>query len=242
MSTPPSVAGRAGLFIVFEGGDSVGKSTQVNLLEAALAQSGIAHLVTHEPGDTHVGLRIRHLLLDHGTGVVDPRAETLLYAADKAQHVEEVIRPALVEGTVVVCDRYVDSMLAYQGAGRELDLSELERIAEWATRGLRPDLTILLDADPVKAVAKVTSKDRLEDAGLDFHRRVRQFFLDLANRDPEHYLVLEALTTREGIASEIRGRLAELGLELSAPWDTLEAKAALPAPAATVEPFEESQS
>ncbi|MDN6798306.1 MAG: dTMP kinase, partial [Propionibacterium sp.] len=174
-----------GWFVVFEGGDGVGKSTQVELLADALADAGVSHLVTREPGGTPLGDNIRELLLDPASGDVAPRAEALLYAADKAQHLHEVVVPALAAGKVVVCDRYLDSMLAYQGAGRVLELREVADIADWATRGLRPDLTVLLDLDPDEAVGMKEHKDRLEQAGVEFHRRVRQGFLDLANADPE---------------------------------------------------------
>ncbi len=130
-----------------------------------------------------------------------------MYAADKAQHVYELVSPALESGQVVVCDRYVDSMVAYQGAGRALGQDEVSRIAWWAVGGLRPDLTVLLDADPGDAVARIKDKDRLESAGLDVHRRARQFFLDLAAAEPERYLVLNARGTREEIADAIRQRL-----------------------------------
>ncbi len=209
---------RKGLFVVFEGGDSVGKTTQLQLLEASLAASGVTHLITHEPGDTWLGLRIRHLVLDPDSGDIAPRAEALLYAADKAQHVTEVIEPALEQGVVVVCDRYVDSMLAYQGAGRVLNRDEVEKIARWATQDLRPDLTVLLDAAPHEAVATIESKDRIESQAHDFHVRVREHFLELAAADPERYLVLPALTSRSGLAAQVRERLEQLGVpKLSEP-------------------------
>ena len=196
-----------GLFVVFEGGDSVGKTTQVALLGAWLADRGVPHVVTRQPGGTEVGAELRRLVLDPSFGDVSPRAEALMYAADKAQHVYELVSPALESGQVVVCDRYVDSMVAYQGAGRALGQDEVSRIAWWAVGGLRPDLTVLLDADPGDAVARIKDKDRLESAGLDVHRRARQFFLDLAAAEPERYLVLNARGTREEIADAIRQRL-----------------------------------
>lgn len=206
-----------GRFIVFEGGDRVGKSTQVRALAAALAASGIDHVVTHQPGDTAVGQTIRRLVLDPASHL-DDRCEALLYAADKAQHVHQVVRPALAEGRLVICDRYIDSMLAYQGAGRDLGLTELETIARWATRGLRPDLTILLDIDPARAVGRVLDKDRLERAGADFHIRVRDEFLALAAADPERYLVLPALVSVRDTAARIREAVGHLlGCELAVP-------------------------
>lgn len=200
----------SGLFVVFEGGDSVGKTTQVRRLASWLADAGIDHIVTRQPGGTQVGAELRRLVLDPSFGDVSPRAEALMYAGDKAQHVYEVVRPALEEGKVVVCDRYVDSMVAYQGAGRALGLEEISRIAWWAVGDLRPDLTILLDADPGDAVASIKDKDRLESAGLEVHHRARQYFLDLAAADPERYLVLNARGTREEIAAAIRERLLPL--------------------------------
>ncbi|HEX5384242.1 MAG TPA: dTMP kinase, partial [Propionibacteriaceae bacterium] len=158
-----------GVFIVFEGGDGVGKTTQVDLLCGWLTNAGHEVVRTFEPGDTAVGAMIRRIVLDPATGEMSPRAEALLYAADKAQHLFSVVRPALQRGAVVVCDRYVDSMLAYQGAGRVLQLTDLERIARWATEDLRPDLTVVLDAELSDGVHAKSNKDRLELAGDGFH-------------------------------------------------------------------------
>jgi dTMP kinase len=141
---------------------------------------------------------------------MSPRAEALLYAADKAQHLYAVVRPALDRGAVVVCDRYVDSMLAYQGAGRVLAAAEVEQVARWATEDLRPQLTVLLDTEPELAVYAKADQDRLEAAGAVFHDAVRQSFLDLAAHDPEHYVVLDARGSREEIAAQVRERLAPL--------------------------------
>ncbi len=199
-----------GLFIVFEGGDRTGKSTQVRRLQAWLAEQGRPHIVTRQPGGTELGATLRRLVLDPASGDVDHRAEALMYAADKAQHVHEVIRPALGRGEVVVCDRFVDSMIAYQGAGRNLALDEVGDIAWWAVGGLRPDLTILLDANPDEAVSIKQHKDRLESAGLDFHRRVRQHFLDLAAQRPEEYFVMKAFSGRDQMAAQIVARVAPL--------------------------------
>jgi len=153
---------------------------------------------------------IRRIVLDPATGEMSPRAEALLYAADKAQHIFSVVRPALEHGAVVVCDRYVDSMLAYQGAGRVLDLADLERIARWATEDLRPDLTVVLDAELSDGIHAKAQKDRLESAGDMFHERTRQFFLELARREPERYLVLNARASREEIAAQVAARVAPL--------------------------------
>jgi dTMP kinase len=204
------VSTAGGLFIVFEGGDGVGKTTQVDLLCAWLTNAGQEVVKTFEPGDSTVGAMIRGIVLDPATGEMSPRAEALLYAADKAQHIFSVVRPALQRGAVVVCDRYVDSMLAYQGAGRVLQLADLERIARWATEDLRPDLTVVLDAELRDGVHAKSSKDRLESAGDGFHERTRRFFLELARQEPERYLVLNARASREEIAAKVAARVAPL--------------------------------
>ena len=202
-----------GLFIVFEGGDAVGKTTQMRMLVPWLRERGVDPVVTRQPGGTSLGRKLRKLLLGPDHPELVSRAEALIYAADKAQHVEELIRPALAEGRVVVCDRYVDSMIAYQGAGRVLDLAEVEQVACWATGGLRPDLTVLLDADPADAVATIATirpQDRLEAAGLDFHRRAREHFLRLASQALDRYLVLDARESREAIAQQVAARVGSL--------------------------------
>ena len=199
-----------GLFIVFEGGDAVGKTTQMRMLVPWLRERGVDPVVTRQPGGTSLGRKLRKLLLGPDHPELVSRAEALIYAADKAQHVEELIRPALTEGQVVVCDRYVDSMIAYQGAGRVLDLAEVEQVARWATGGLRPDLTVLLDLDPAEAVANIRQQDRLEAAGLEFHRRAREHFLRLAGEDPERYLVLGARESRENIAEKVAEKVLAL--------------------------------
>ena len=199
-----------GVFIVFEGGDGVGKTTQVELLCEWLADAGHEVVKTFEPGDSPVGAMIRHIVLDPATGEMSPRAEALLYAADKAQHIFSVVGPALRRGAVVVCDRYVDSMLAYQGGGRVLQLEDVERIARWATEDLQPDLTVVLDAELSDGVHAKSTKDRLESAGDLFHERTRLFFLDLARRAPERYLVLNARASRAEIAAQVAARVAPL--------------------------------
>ena len=197
-----------GVFVVFEGGDGVGKSTQTALLADWARQQGREVLVTLEPGGSPIGEVLRDLVLNPAWGDVSPRAEALMYAADKAQHVYEVIRPALDRGALVISDRYVDSLLAYQGAGRDLDADRVEQIARWATGDLLPDLTVVLDLDPAQGLATIEEKDRLEDAGHDVHLRARQAFLALADRDPEHYLVLAARLPIAELADRIRARLA----------------------------------
>ncbi len=199
-----------GIFIVFEGGDGVGKSTQTTLLADWLTGQGREVVVTLEPGGTELGAVLRDLVLNPKWGDVSPRAEALMYAADKAQHVHELVLPALQRGAVVISDRYVDSMLAYQGAGRDLDVDRVEQLGRWATSDLLPDLTVVLDLDPDQGVAGIADKDRLEGAGEQLHRRARQFFLDLAARDAEHYLVLPARDSVEAIASAVQDRVASL--------------------------------
>ncbi len=198
----------ASLFVVFEGGDSAGKSTQAALLAERLRQAGVEHIVTRQPGGTASGERIRDLLLDP-KAVLDDRCEALLYAADKAQHVSEVIRPALASGKVVICDRYCDSLIAYQGGGRGLDVGELNQLLFWATGGLFADLTILLDVAPNQAVSNICEKDRVEAAGEAFHARVRQGFLDLAAKNPKRYLVLNARQSVADIATQVRQAVGE---------------------------------
>jgi dTMP kinase len=210
------VSSAGGVFVVFEGGDGVGKTTQVDRLCAWLANAGHDVLKTFEPGDTTVGAMIRRIVLDPATGEMSPRAEALLYAADKAQHIFAVVKPALRRGAVVVCDRYVDSMLAYQGAGRALEPAEIEQIARWATEDLRPDLTVVLDAELSDGIHAKADKDRLESAGDVFHERTRQSFLELARRDPDRYLVLDARASREEIAAQVAERVTKL-LEVRTP-------------------------
>jgi dTMP kinase len=209
-----------GVFVVFEGGDGVGKTTQVDRLCGWLAERRYDVVRTFEPGDSAVGAAIRRIVLDPATGAMAPRAEALLYAADKAQHCYAVVEPALRRGAVVVCDRYVDSMLAYQGAGRVLALDEVEHVARWATEDLRPHLTVLLDTEPERAVQVKADRDRLEAEGAGFHERVRQLFLELAAREPEHYLVLDARASRDAIAAQVVERVDPL---LSALATTIEA-------------------
>ena len=199
-----------GLFVVFEGGEGAGKSTQVTRLAAALEALGHEVVVTREPGATEVGARIRQLLLDPAT-ILAARAEALLYAADRAQHVATVVRPALERGAVVVSDRYVDSSLAYQGAGRELDVTEVGALSQWATSGLRPDVTLLLDIDPAVGLARATgSPDRIEQESLAFHSAVRRGFLDLAAQRPSAYLVVSAALPPDEVHRAVLARVQPL--------------------------------
>ncbi len=199
-----------GVFCCFEGGDGAGKSTQSRALAAWLAERGYDALLTFEPGDTEVGRRLRGIVLDPATGDLSHRTEALIYAADKSEHVDTVVLPALAEGRVVITDRYVDSTLAYQGAGRDLDVADVERIARWATRGLRPHLTVVLDLPPGDGLARFGERDRIEGQPLEFHERVRAAFLSLAAADPEHYLVLDARAPAEEITARVVERVAPL--------------------------------
>ena len=198
-----------GFFVAFEGGEGVGKSTQIGRAAAWLRARGHDVLETREPGGTPLGQELRRLVLDPD-GHVTPRAETLIYAADRAHHVDTMIRPALEAGRVVLTDRYVDSTLAYQGAGRGL-LADARVVTTWATGGLLPDLTVLLDLDPGEGLARAgarSSFDRLESASLAFHEAVRAGFLALAAEAPERYVVLAADAPAEVLAEQVAAALA----------------------------------
>ncbi|MDQ0895296.1 dTMP kinase [Agromyces ramosus] len=202
-----------GLFITLEGGDGSGKTTQAERLAEWLAGEGRTVLRTREPGGTEVGIEVREIVLHH-RGDITPRAEALLYAADRAHHVATVVRPALGRGDVVIQDRYIDSSVAYQGAGRVLDPDAVRRLSEWATEGLRPDLTILLDLDADAARGRLdearTRFDRLEAEASEFHDRVRSAYLELAAAEPERFLVIDAALPVDEIAAAIRDRVAGL--------------------------------
>ncbi|MDY0827585.1 dTMP kinase [Microbacterium sp. BG28] len=203
----------SGLWITFEGGDGSGKTTQATLLEQWLRESGRTVVRTREPGGTEVGVLVRDIVLHH-RGEVAARAEALLYAADRAQHVETLVRPALARGEIVVQDRYLDSSVAYQGAGRVLDAGEIRQLSLWATGGALPDVTVLLDLDPASARSRLDAADkpfdRLEAEKDEFHARVRAAFLDLAAGEPQRFLVIDATVGVDEIATVIRERVASL--------------------------------
>lgn len=208
----------AGIFIVLEGGEGTGKTTQLSLLDQWLRESGHPVVRTREPGGTEIGERIRTLVLDHGQGEVGPRTEALLMAASRAAHVEQMIRPALASGALVLCDRYVDSSLAYQGAGRGLGVEPVAQVNHWATDGLSPDLTVVLDLVPELSRQRRSERDgggdgdRIESAEDSFHTTLRQAFLDRAANAPDRYLVLDASAPVEQIQRLIRERVSvELG-------------------------------
>ena len=212
----PAAAGagqakRPGVLLALEGGEGAGKSTQARLLAIWLRDQGYDVVTTHEPGATKIGMRLRALLLDTAHTGLAPRAEALMYAADRAEHVQTVIIPALERGVIVVTDRYVDSSLAYQGAGRQLPLSEIAALNKWATGGLLPELTIVLDLPPSLGLGRrLSSADRLESEPVDFHERVRQGFLRLAAAEPGRYLVLDAARPETEVSRDIQVRVRDL--------------------------------
>ena len=217
-----------GLFISFEGVDGAGKTTQVQQAHNYLQERGLRSLVTREPGGTPVGLTIRELVLHGlaafpsvavtgGTDVVDasddlaPRTEALLYAADRAEHVAQVVRPALDRGDIVLCDRYLDSSVAYQAGGRDLSEDVIRRLSLWASQGLMPKRTYLLDADPSQSESRLDHEpDRLESAGDDFQQHVRQAFLQLAQKEPDRFLVIDATQSIDQIWQIIQDDLDKL--------------------------------
>ncbi|MCR2762608.1 dTMP kinase [Microbacterium sp. zg.B48] len=217
---PGSAGARAGLFVTFEGGDGVGKTTQAALLEEWLVARGRTVVRTREPGGSEVGVLIRDIVLHH-RGEVAPRAEALLYAADRAQHIATVVRPALSRGGVVIQDRYLDSSVAYQGAGRVLGRDEVRDLSLWAAEGLLPDLTVLLDLDSGLARDRLAADDkpfdRLEAEHDGFHDSVRTEFLALAAAEPERFLVLDAARVPADLATDIQGRVQLLLDQRAAP-------------------------
>jgi dTMP kinase len=200
----------SGIFISFEGGEGSGKSTQTQLLKEYLESIGKEVLLTREPGGTPLGKRLREILLDRETGSISPRAEALLYAADRANHVYSLIQPALASGQVVITDRYLDSSVAYQGAGRILQPSEVARISRWATENLAPTLTVVMDIPAELGLSRLRSLDRLEAEPLAFHERIRQEFLNIAGSDPERYFVVDATQDKASIHAQIIERVLSL--------------------------------
>ena len=213
-ANPGAVNGQAaGLLITLEGPEGAGKTTQLARLEARLRAAGRAVTVTREPGGTPLGTRVREVVLDPAVDI-EPLGEFLLYSASRAQLVRDVLRPALERGETVLCDRYADSSLAYQGAGRGLSLPLLRQITAEVTGGLTPGLTVLLDLDPALGLQRAARRgqpDRLEQADLTFHRRVRQGFLDLAHAEPHRFLVLDATRPEDELEAEIWAAVSERG-------------------------------
>lgn len=198
-----------GLFVVLEGGDGVGKSTQASLLAEWLVARGHGVVRTHEPGGSPIGVDIRRLLLSTAEHPPSPRTEALLYAAERAEHVHAVVRPALERGDVVVSDRYLDSSVAYQGVARGLGAQRIQDLSRWATADLRPDLTVVLDLAPEPALRRSPDPaDRLEAEPLAFHEQVREAFLALAGAEPDRYLVLDADRPAEQVQADVRAAVA----------------------------------
>ena len=194
------------MFITFEGIEGSGKSTQARLLVEYLRGKGLNVILTREPGGVELSERIRSILIETGLNI-SSRAELLLFLASRAQHTDELIRPSLRKGHIVVCDRYIDASVAYQGYGRGLSIEMIKRLNDWATGGIRPNLTVLLDLSPEEGLKRVrTSKkmDRIEGENLEFHRRVREGYLEIARSDPDRFLVLDATRSMEEIQRFIR--------------------------------------
>ena len=202
-----------GLFITLEGGDGTGKSTQSALIGDWYTEQGREVVFTREPGGTDLGTELREIVL-HSRGHIAPRAEALLYAADRAHHIATVVRPALERGAVVIQDRYLDSSVAYQGAGRVLDPDEVRGVSMWATEGLVPDVTVVLDLDPAIGRDRLDAAnkqfDRLEAEALEFHTRVRDSYLAMVAAEPQRFLVVDATLDRDTIRDAIIARLSEL--------------------------------
>lgn len=195
-----SVSNYPGFFVVFEGGDGAGKSTQVQKLTEKLESLNETVVITREPGGTELGKKIREILLDQEEFEVTPRMEALLFAADRSINMSQNIKPALEKGNVVIADRHIDSSIAYQGVGRGLGPQTIEEISRWAVQGIVPDLTVLLDVDANTGQSRLQSKDRLDRESQDFHNKVNQAFRDLAKANPDRYIVIDAAKAIEEIA------------------------------------------
>lgn len=194
---------KKGLFITFEGADGCGKTTQIKLLDEYLRGKGYKTLLTREPGAKGLGVKLREILLNYD-GEVSPKCESFLFLADRAQHVDCIIKPALEEGIFVLCDRHTDSTVAYQGYGRGLDLEEIHHLNNIATGGLKPDLTFVFDVDVETSQSRVgAEKDRMESAGIEFFERVRQGFLEIAKQEPNRVKVIDSTQTIEAIHKQV---------------------------------------
>ncbi len=207
---PPQPSPPAGRLIALEGGDGAGKSTQARLLADWLRGLGHEVVLTREPGDSRIGPTIRQLVLDPANAGLSDRAEALLYAADRAEHVAALVRPALARGAVVVTDRYIDSSIAYQGVGRGLGADAVAELSAFATGGLVADLTVVLDVPADVGRGRFDTADRLEGEPEAFHQRVRQAFLDLAAKAPERYAVVDATGPPDVVASQVRSAVARV--------------------------------
>lgn len=203
-----------GLFIAFEGGDGSGKSTQSRYLAQHLETLGDTVILTREPGGTPIGDKLRSLVLDHGNGKIDARTEALMFAASRAAHVDQIIRPALHRGDIVITDRYIDSSVAYQGVGRNLGATPIRDLNAWATLGLRPDLTVLLDVPAstgrTRRHGRAVAEDRMEAESDTFHTNIREALITEAARNQDAYLILDARAPREEVAKAIQERVDNL--------------------------------
>lgn len=196
---------KKGLFITFEGTDGCGKTTQIELLKRYLEEKGYKVVLTREPGAKGLGEKLREILLNYD-GDVSSNCESFLFLADRAQHIDMLIKPAIERGEVVLCDRHTDSTVAYQGYGRGLDLDQIRMLNDIATNGVKPDMTFVFDIDIETAQKRVgKTKDRMESAGIEFFKRVRQGYLEIAKSEPERVKVLDATQTIETIANQVKG-------------------------------------
>lgn len=201
---------KKGLFITFEGADGSGKTTQLNNIKNFLEEKGFDVVVTREPGALDLGQKIRNILL-HYDGVVADRCEIFLFLADRAQHVETFIKPAIEEGKIVLCDRHTDSTIAYQGYGREQDVQLLKKLNEIAVNGLKPDLTMLFDVSTETAQERVGSeKDRMESIGIEFHRKVRNGYLELLKENPDRIKLINANNSIETVFEDAKNIIIDL--------------------------------
>ena len=199
-----------GLFITFEGGDGCGKSTQLELVKKYLEERGFKTLTTREPGSIGLGQKLREVLL-HYDGDVAPRAEAFLFLADRAQHIAKIVKPAIDNGVIVLCDRHTDSSVAYQGYGRGEDIEQINMLNNLATQGIKPDLTLLFDVSTEVAQTRVGSeKDRMESAGIEFHKKVRQGYLEIAKKEPQRIKVVDSNLTIEKVFEQVKKILDEL--------------------------------
>lgn len=194
---------KKGMFITFEGADGCGKTTQMKLLAEYLEKKGIDVVLTREPGAKGLGEKVREILLNY-EGPVSDRCESFLFLADRAQNIDIIVNPAVEEGKIVLCDRHIDSTVAYQGYGRGLDIERINMLNNIATNGRKPDLTFVFDIDVETSMARVgKEKDRMERAGKDFHNRVRQGYLELAKQEPQRIKVIDAAKSIEEIHAEV---------------------------------------
>ncbi len=200
-------AGRSGYFVVFEGGEGAGKSTQESLLAQSLTERGRDVVRTREPGGTPAAEIMRDLVLNPKYEGLDPRAEALLFAAARGEHVSRIVRPALERGDVVICDRFIDSSVAYQGYGRDLGADRIRDLSLWATYGLVPDLTVVLDISSAVGLSRVSNPDRLEAEPMEYHDSVRRAYLSVAAAEPDRYLVLDASQEISTLAGAILERV-----------------------------------